>query len=60
MSKVKELVSGTTVKRLSLKELEEWKAKAKALDEAVEWLEGRRDAEKLITVYDILTRRGKT
>lgn len=50
---------GTTVKRLSLKELEEWKAKAKALDEAVEWLEGRRDAEKLITVYDILTRRGK-
>ena len=45
------------VKRLSLKELEEWKAKAKVLDEAVEWMTGRLDSEKLMTVYDILTRR---
>jgi len=45
------------VKRLSLKELEERKAKAKVLDEAVEWMTGRLDSEKLMTVYDILTRR---
>jgi hypothetical protein len=45
------------VKRLSLQELEEWKAKAKALDKAVEWMTGRLDSEALIKVYDILTRR---
>lgn len=43
------------VKRLSLTELEEWKAKARALDEAVEWLAGRIDNESLVTVNTILT-----
>lgn len=49
--------STVPVKRLSLKELEEWKAKAKALDAAVEWLRGRIECEKCMTVYDMLTRR---
>jgi hypothetical protein len=45
------------VKRLPLKQLEEWKAKAKALDAAVEWLKGRIGCERCMKVYDILTRR---
>lgn len=35
--------------------LREWKAKAKALDEALEWLDGRIDTEDLMTVSKILS-----
>ena len=45
------------VKRLSLKELDEWKSKAQALDKAVEWMRGQVDSEKLMTVYGMLTKR---
>jgi hypothetical protein len=34
--------------------LREWKAKAAALDEALEWLNGRIDSESLITINRIL------
>jgi hypothetical protein len=44
------------VKRLSLKELEEWKAKAKALDEALEYLRGRVDCDQCMKVEGILRR----
>lgn len=41
-------------KRLRLAELEMWKAKAAALDEAIAYLQGRMDNEKLIKVNRIL------
>lgn len=44
-------------KPLTWKDLEELRSKAQALDEAVEWMTGRIDSEKLMTVYGILTRR---
>jgi hypothetical protein len=37
-----------------LRELETWKAKARALDEAVAWLKGQIDSEKLRVVDRIL------
>ncbi len=43
-----------TPKRFSLQELEILKAKAKALDEAVEYLAGQADSEKLMTVSRML------
>ena len=42
---------------LTCKQLEEFKRKAALLDEAVEYMTGRLDNEKLMTVYAILTRR---
>lgn len=42
------------VKRLKLSEMEEWKRKAARLDEAVEYLNGRMDNERLLVVYRIL------
>ena len=41
---------------ITYRDLEEWRHKAKLLDEAVEWMTGRIDSEKLMKVYDILTR----
>jgi hypothetical protein len=42
---------------LTYKQLDEWKRKAALLDEAVEYMTGRLDNEKLMRVYAILTRR---
>jgi hypothetical protein len=47
-------MAGVAVGRVSVRELEMWKAKAKALDQAVEWLQGRIDCERLLTVQAIL------
>lgn len=41
-------------RRLSLAELEQWKAKAARLDRALEWLSGRADSEELVHVKRIL------
>ena len=42
------------VKRLSLKELELWKAKARAFDEVLKFLDGRCDNEQSLHVQTIL------
>lgn len=42
---------------LTLSELENIRMKERALDSAIEWLRGRCDSEKLMTVYKILTER---
>jgi hypothetical protein len=44
-------------KPLTCQDLDELRAKARALDEAVEWMSGRLDNETLTTVYYILTKR---
>ena len=41
---------------LTLRQLEEYRRKAALLDEAVAWMTGRLDNEKLMRVYAILTR----
>ena len=49
---MKETPKGT----LTLRQLEEYRRKAALLDEAVAWMTGRLDNEKLMRVYAILTR----
>ncbi len=48
--------SECTIKRLKLSELELWKRKAKALDEALEYLQGRASTEEGLRVQFILER----
>lgn len=42
------------VKRLSLKELEEWKAKAARLDRVVKFLTGNINCEKCMVILEML------
>ena len=51
----RQVVNKTKRPILTWEELERLRAKADAVDEAVTYLKGRMDSEKLMTVYRILT-----